>query len=192
MSVRCFEDGYLVGMNQPLPAAPTEHYVEGGPFVGCNHVACDRCHEVVRHIDSRMFAKPLAPAERRLALRQLGRCIAARHRRRWWRQLSTVSVQMHLRRHRRCELPRDRRPTLALRRPPRIDEGARIEPRVNACARRGLLIDVGVHRRRSRKTHTRSGQERYQSLRVQICAAVTARNWLGKSALAEQSEVGRM
>ena len=66
MTVRCFDDGYLVGMQHLLPTASTERYVEGGPFFGCNHVACDRCHEVVRHIDSRVFAKPLAPAERDL------------------------------------------------------------------------------------------------------------------------------
>ncbi len=64
MSVRCFEDGYLVGMTQPLPTVVAEAYLAGGRFVGCSHVTCDRCQQIVRHIDARMFAKPLAPGER--------------------------------------------------------------------------------------------------------------------------------
>jgi len=64
MRVRCFEDGYLVGMGQPLPTAASEHFVEGGTLVGCNHVKCDGCQQIVKHLDHRMFAEPLSRSER--------------------------------------------------------------------------------------------------------------------------------
>ena len=61
---RCFEDGYLVGMDRALPMVESEYFIEGGAFVGCGQVKCDRCQQRVRHIDHRMFAAPLAAPER--------------------------------------------------------------------------------------------------------------------------------
>jgi hypothetical protein len=47
----CHGGGWIVGMEERLPAHPSDYYSVEGVLVGCNRVKCRRCGEWVRHFD---------------------------------------------------------------------------------------------------------------------------------------------
>lgn len=61
----CDARGYLVGPGYPIPTDPRAHAVAAGPLIGCNHLKCSVCGEVVRNWPGlRLAVAPLAQAEK--------------------------------------------------------------------------------------------------------------------------------
>jgi hypothetical protein len=47
----CHGGGWIVGMEERLPANPSDYYSTEGMIVGCNRIKCDRCGVMVHHFD---------------------------------------------------------------------------------------------------------------------------------------------
>jgi hypothetical protein len=57
---------WLVALSRELPADPGVAYTGNPPIVGCNHVVCDGCGAVVRHVDGRSPTTSARPVEAEL------------------------------------------------------------------------------------------------------------------------------
>jgi hypothetical protein len=51
----CISGGWIVGMDERLPASPREYYSQKGLVVGCNRIKCNKCGEWVRWFDQVAF-----------------------------------------------------------------------------------------------------------------------------------------
>jgi hypothetical protein len=59
----CNGGGWIVGMDERLPADPSDYYSEEGMLVGCNRIKCRKCGAMVRHFD-RAAAKAITLGEK--------------------------------------------------------------------------------------------------------------------------------
>lgn len=61
MTLKYCTHAYLVGLDHEIPSDPSVAYDGTSPIIGCNHIVCDRCGAVARHVDGRVKTSNYPP-----------------------------------------------------------------------------------------------------------------------------------